>query len=198
MKLFDYVLEGLVERLEKEGFEILIEATNVKMYNLSSYTFKNFEEKEGIDIFNRICEGEYSFFIDELREKGCETSYIGRTSSFYVIPEYNAGEFVQGVINAYEQSYNKGNSFIEKMAFEILDYEGIREEDTNREIVESVELYVGDNGQEKLREKIDRFFDVATESWFDYLNVKGVKEIHEYIKKVKECDCKELVEYYIC
>lgn len=38
MKLFDYVLKGLVERLEKEGFEILIEATNVKMYNLSSHT----------------------------------------------------------------------------------------------------------------------------------------------------------------
>ena len=118
MKLFDYVLEGLVERLEKEGFEILIEATNVKMYNLSIYTFENFEEKEGIDIFNRICEGEYSFFIDELREKGCETSYIDRTSSFYVIPECNAFTFL--IVNIKPGTPNTIKSYLNLFTFLIV------------------------------------------------------------------------------
>ena len=196
MKIYELVLNLLKDELTRKGFSVLLESTNVKMHKLSSYIYNNFEETEGVQLFNRICECEFDSFINLLNDEDLTRYYIGSTSSFYIIPnEYK--DNVRSVIDSFNGSYGQGNTFIEKLAIEILDYEGIREDDTNKEVVESVNIYLREEGFDNLKDKIESFINELVNDWFESFNIEGINNVHKYIEDTKNYNCRELVESYL-
>ena len=196
MKIYELVLNLFKDELKRRGFDILIKSTNVKMHKLLSYINDNFEETEGVQLFDRICECEYDSFINLLDSEDLTRYYIGSTSSFYILPcKYE--DTIRSVIDSFNGSYGPGNTFIEKLAIEILDYEGIGEDDANKEIVESINIYLHDEGFDNLKEKIENFINELVNDWFEDINIKEIKSVHEYIENIKNCNCKTLVECYL-
>ena len=196
MKMYELVLNLLKDELTRKGFSVLLESTNVKMHELSSYIYNNFEETEGEQLFDRVCECEFDSFVNLLNDEDLTRYHIGSTSSFYIIP-YEYENMVKSVIDSFNGSYGSGSTFIEKLAIEMLDYEGIREDDTNKEIVESINIYLREEGFDNLKDKIENFINELVNDWFESFNIEGVINVHKYIEDIKSCNCKELVENYL-
>lgn len=196
MKMYELVLNLLKDELTRKGFSVLLESTNTKMHKLQSYIYNNFEETEGVQLFDSICECEFDSFINLLNDEDLTRYHIGRTSSFYIIPcEYE--DMVKSVIDSFNGSYGSGSTFIEKLAIEILDYEGIKEDDTNKEVIESINIYLREEGFYNLKDKIENFINELVNDWFESFNIEGVINVHKYIEDIKNCNCKELVENYL-
>ena len=76
-------MEDIIRTFKKYDIEALFSLYDLKLHDV--VTMKNFNE----DLFDFMCQCEYDNFKEYLEENNCITEYLGRTSSFWVMSEYN-------------------------------------------------------------------------------------------------------------
>ena len=76
-------MEVIINTLRKYDVEALFNLYDLKLHDVA--TMDNLDE----DLFDFMCQCEYDNFREYLEENNCITEYLGRTSSFWVMSEYN-------------------------------------------------------------------------------------------------------------
>lgn len=66
----------------------LLQYTNLKLYDVSSYVYDNFEDDEGIELFNNFASHEFDYFKEFIiDEHNLILNQVGRSSTFVILPD---------------------------------------------------------------------------------------------------------------
>lgn len=76
-------MEGIISTLRKYDIDTLFNLYDLKLHEVVS--MNNFDE----NTFDFLCQCEYDNFKEYLAENNCIIKHLGRTSSFWVLSEYN-------------------------------------------------------------------------------------------------------------
>lgn len=66
----------------------LLHYTNLKLYDVSSYVYDNYEDDEGIELFNDFTSFEFDYFKEFIIDNNnLVMNHVGRTSTFIILPD---------------------------------------------------------------------------------------------------------------